>query len=64
MLERVLLLLLLPQGFFDPGQVAGDAGVDPGWDGVPKRNDALCHLIAYQGPTRISLRTERLVLEA
>ena len=64
MLERVPLLLLL-QGFFDPGQVVGDAAVDPGRGVVPKGNDALCHLIAYQGPARISLRTdERLVLEA
>lgn len=62
-LEQVRLPLLL-QDFFDPGQVVGDAGVDPRRGVVPKGNDALCHLIAYQGPTRISLRTdERLVLE-
>lgn len=64
MLKRVPLLLLL-QGFFDPGQVVGDAGVDSGQGVVPKGNNALCHLIAYQGPARISLRTDkRLVLEA
>ena len=46
MLDRVQLLLLL-QGFFDPGQVVGDAGVDPGWGVVPEGDNALCHLIAY-----------------
>lgn len=33
----------------------GDAGVDPGWGVVAKGNNALCHFIAHQRPTRISL---------
>lgn len=65
MLEQMLLLLLLLlHDFFDPGQVVGDAGVDAGRAVVPEGNDALRHLLAYQGPARISLRIdERLVLE-
>lgn len=56
--------LLLPQGSSDPGQVVGDVGVDTRWVVVPEGNNALCHLIAHQGPTGISLGTERLDLEA
>lgn len=63
-LERVLLRLIL-HDFFDPGQVVRDAGVDPRRVVIPKGNNALCHLVAYQGPTRISLRTDkRQILEA
>lgn len=47
--------LLLLHDSFDPGQVVGDAGVDPGWGVVAEGNNALCHFITHQGPTRISL---------
>lgn len=52
------MLLLLLHGFFDPGQVVGDAGIDPRGVVMPEGNDALRHLIAHQGPARITLRTD------
>lgn len=59
-LEKVLPLPLLLHDFSDPGQVVGDAGVDPGWGVVAEGNNALCHFITHQGPTRISLGRDEM----
>lgn len=55
-----LPLPLLLHDLSDPGQVVGDAGVDPGWGMVAKGNNSLCHVMAHQGPTRISLGREEV----
>lgn len=62
MLEKVLPLPLPLHlhDFVDPGQVVGDAGVDPGWGAVAKGHNTMCHFITYQGATRISLERDEI----